>query len=139
MEMKESHSKVKDIKYETFSIQPYITNKSFGTKEIEVLFNTRVRNLPVKRNFRGQYSDVWCRLCSAEPGGAADREEETQQHLLNCRVLIQNCPELYNDSEVDYSDFFHSDPLRQLRATRLMIKVLETRDKMMSDQDEQGL
>ena len=60
--------------------------------------------------------------------------EETEEHLLNCPVLISNCPELYENIDVEYNDVF-GDTVRQLAATRLYEKVLEARDKLMEQRE----
>ena len=60
--------------------------------------------------------------------------EENINHLLNCEVLIANCKELQEDIEVQYEDIFR-DPVKQLAATRLYEKVLETREKLMKNEN----
>ncbi len=86
--------------------------------------------IPVKINFRGLHTDVWCSLCSADRGG--DREEDSQQHLLECQAIIDNCPDVFNDYTVQYQDIFSVEPSVQLAATRLLQSALETRERLIS-------
>ena len=85
---------------------------------------------PVKINFRGLHTDVWCPLCSADGGG--DRQEDSQQHLLECRAIIENCPDVFNDYTVEYQDIFSVQPNVQLSATRLLQSALETRERLLN-------
>ena len=126
--IKESHSKVQNIKYVNFNIKKYIISGLFNTKEICLLFKIRTRMLDVKINFRNFYADNKCRLCEIE--------EETQNHLLNCPELIKNCPELYNDMIVKYEDIFSDNVKKQHRVTKLYIKVLAVWEKMTNNNEQ---
>ena len=56
-------------------------------------------------------------------------KDESQQHLLECSVIINNCPDLFNDVSVKYEDLFSPHPEIQLRATILLQSALETRER----------
>ena len=80
----------------------------------------------IKTNYRNMFGDMGCRLCG-------DSEvEESQSHQLDCITLINSCPDLYNDSIVNYDDIY-SDIDKQLRATKLFEKVLKVRDKIVEE------
>ena len=48
-------------------------------KEAKLIFNLRSRMTEVKNNFKNDFEDLACRACGLE--------EETQQHVLQCKVL----------------------------------------------------
>ena len=72
----------------------------------------------VKVNFSSMYSDLSCDLCN-------EGVPQDTSHLLYCRTLLDNCPDLYNDIEVEYSQIFKGTD-DQLSATRLYHKVFQT-------------
>ena len=59
-------------------------------------------------------------------------EYESQQHLLECDVLIMECPDLFNDTIIQYEDIFGNEN-KQLSAVKLFKKVLETREKLLNE------
>ena len=81
------------------------------SENISLLFKLRTRMLDVKENFKNLYLDTSCRFCG--------KSDENQRHLLNCEVIIQHCPELYNDRIVQYDDIYDENPSIQLRVTKL--------------------
>ena len=58
---------------------------------------------------------------------------QTQRHLLECEAIIQNCYELYNDTEVRYEDIFSEHLEKQLQAVKLFTAVLETKEMLDDD------
>ena len=126
-QIKEKHSKVKDIKYNKLEIQQYMTDSRFTSNNIELLFKLRTRMVQVKANFKTGLDSLICDLCKVE------EEEENQSHLLNCEVLLNQCESLYNDESVEYDDIF-ADKESQLKAVKLFEKVLEVRDNLLPKQ-----
>ena len=126
-QIKEKHSKVKDIKYNKLEIQQYMTDSRFTSNNIELLFKLRTRMVQVKANFKTGLDSLICDLCKVE------EEEENQSHLLNCEVLLNQCEALYNDESVEYDDIF-ADKESQLKAVKLFEKVLEVRDNLLPKQ-----
>ena len=65
---KESHSKVKNIKFEKLEMQKYL--KSCKTKitqeEAQEIFKMRSRVSNVKMNFKGKYESLECEACEIE-------------------------------------------------------------------------
>ena len=53
----------------------------------------------VKCNFSHRYQDLLCNLCGKD-------EPQTQEHLLECSQIIDNCPQLYDNRNIRYSDLF---------------------------------
>ena len=86
--------------------------------------------IDIKDNFKHKYeNDLSCDLCG---------EYEDQQHLLECKVLIENCKSLYNDSIIKYEDIFSTEN-KQLSAVKLFSEVLQTRQKLLDEQNARNL
>ena len=76
----------------------------------------------VKGNFKNGFVDISCGLCQ-------ENEPQTQEHLLSCTKLINNCQDLYNDREVEYSDLVQGVN-KQLKCVRLYSEVLHTKSRI---------
>ena len=113
------HSKALKIQYDKLIIQDYLTDKRFSSEE-------KMYMEDVKLNFSSMYSDLTCDLCN-------DGILQDTPHLLFCRTLLDNCPELYNDTEVEYSQIFNGTD-DQLIATRLFYKVFKTKKRLSEQQ-----
>ena len=83
----------------------------------------------VKGNFSSMYSDTTCDLCS-------EGEPQNTSHLLLCRALLDNCPELYNDTTVEYDHIFSGND-DQLRAAGLFLKIFKTKERLSDQQQQQ--
>ena len=78
-----------------------------------------------KLNFKSMYNDLTCDLCDAGL-------PQTTSHLLDCQTIIDNCPALYNDTQVEYSQIF-SGTDEQLAVTKLFDKVFKVKHQIMAD------
>ena len=65
--LKDSHSKVKNIKHENMKLQPYLLseNKNLTINEKKFIFAARTRMLDLKGNFKTGMSDRKCCKCEA--------------------------------------------------------------------------
>ena len=124
---KSTHSKVQDIQYGSYAKQKYMSDKNFTQKDIDLLFKLRTNMISdVKMNFKGMYDgDYSCNLCKEDI-------PQTQAHLTQCNKIIDNCPQLLDNIDVEYEDIY-AEPEKQLKITKLFRKILETRDKIMED------
>ena len=77
---------------------------------------------PVKCNFKTQFKTNYiCDLCK--------QEDEDQEHLLKCKVLIHFVPELKNTT-VQYKDIFGN--INQIKeAAKLLFKVCKEREALI--------
>ena len=77
---------------------------------------------PVKCNFKTQYKmNYLCDLCK--------QEDENQEHLLKCKVLLHFVPEL-NNTTVQYKDIFGNiDEVKE--ASKLLYKVCKEREALL--------
>ena len=127
--VQEQHTKVKDITYKEFKIQPYMVSNKFSTSMVKVLFDMRssmTRN--IKNNFPSIFrSNMRCQL------NCIDKEAiDSQSHLLNCSVLLQklSTEEQVNVSKVEYTDIFGT--LDQQRSVVLVFtRILELREELL--------
>ena len=49
---------------------------------------------------------------------------------MECKILMENCQELYNDIEVEYEDIYGNEAA-QLKMVKLYSIILKTREKML--------
>ena len=119
--MKDTHSKVKELLHEKHEIQKYLVDPNIMSDDKNLIFKLRTRMVDVKKNFKSQYLDTKCNFCE---------EEESQDHLLDCNVIIENCKELYEDLTVEYEDLFKSSS-KQHKMAQLFKLALKTRDQML--------
>ena len=68
--LQDTHSKVRDIKYKQFKIQPYLKNHTFTNKMASVLLNLRSSmTKTIKSNFSSiNRGDMSCKMKCEEPG-----------------------------------------------------------------------
>ena len=66
--------KTKQLRYETFCCQPYLTTMS--PCDAGILFRARLHSINCKANMPGASQDRSCRLCG--------ESAETQEHIINC-------------------------------------------------------
>ena len=88
--IQQSHTKVKHIKYEQLKCEKYLTSGMFSNEEITILSSLRSHTLrTIRCNFKNLYKgDLNCPLkCS--PDGTSPHLD-TQQHLISCNKIIQN-------------------------------------------------
>ena len=82
--VKESHSKVKHIKFTELKMQEYLKSPTFTDEETSLLFALRSRtNESFKANFRNLYNNVV--PCPLDCWENEETVEDTQPHLLVAR------------------------------------------------------
>ena len=114
------HSKVKNIQYRKLEIAPYLKDSGVPIIYKQLIFRLRTSMINVKENFKTMYGDTSCNL-----GGC--NQPQTQQHLLSCSAIIEDCMEARNSPHVKYTDLFSSVD-RQHRCAQLYAKILETKE-----------
>ena len=125
LEIKNNHSKMKNVVYQKHELQPYLCSPLFGTEDIEMLLALRTRTVRgVKSDFRGMHQDEEC------PLGCGNRD--TLSNILTCPVL-KNCfksEDLINH-KISYEDIFSPDIIKQKQVTELYIKLMNIRNNIM--------
>ena len=85
----------KDI-YKGVETQQYLKDSKISIDKKQLLFKLRTRMLDIKENFSFLYLDEKCTLgCD---------EVESQEHLLNCKAILEYCSELSDDLDAEYDD-----------------------------------
>ena len=116
-ELKDSHSKSKNIKHEKIHLQRYLQSetKNLSINDKKFIFAARTRMLDLKGNFKTGKLDKKCRKC--------EQSEETQEHLLDCPALGDSSLVLGSPS---YSDLFGADPSNIGHILKYKFKLLKT-------------
>ena len=129
-ELKDTHSKISDIKYSELECQPYILSSIFTNEDVNLLHSLRGRSVQCKGNFKSPYGDdISCTLCTT---GEAD----DQPHILKCEKILENFStvELVKN-KVKYDDIF-GEPPEQKQVTVMFRKLLEIRKELLDKQKE---
>ena len=109
--IKETHSKVQNIQYETFETQEYMKNNNLTNNEVSLLFALRTRTMrSVKNNFG---LNLNCSLGCPTP--------ENQEHWLLCQETTSN-----KNTSIKYSDIFGSIT-EQINIVKLFSQLEEER------------
>ena len=81
--LQQTHSKTKDIKYNSLEIQSYLKSPQFNDEECEILFKLRSKMHYYKCNMPSQYQgDLTCALQCSDTGSL-----DNQEHQLACPKL----------------------------------------------------
>ena len=108
-------------------MQPYLKNESMKVEEKKLMFWLRNRLIDVKMNFRKKYNgNLNCRLCEVT--------EESQSHLLNCIVVLndENIKEALEG--YTYDDLFLTNMKTQAHMVYVFQSILKLRSKMLKCQ-----
>ena len=120
--LKAKHSKTENIKIEILKPNSYLTDTRIYPDQAKFIFKMRTRMYSVKCNFKNQYNGNYiCDLCKIE--------DDTQEHLLQCKVLQYFVPEILS-SNVWYEDIFGNID-KIIPASKLLNKVCKERDLLL--------
>ena len=128
--MKEKHSKIKDITYESLSKpQSYITSNLLNNKQTGLIVNLRSR---CERSFRNNFKTMHpvyqsCPLCELVP--------DTQEHALECKTIKEYMTrnELEELQSVRYEHLFGSTE-EQAALSAVYINILSIRDRLLEEE-----
>jgi hypothetical protein len=113
-QVKDTHSKVRNIQYESFEIQEYMKNSVLTNQEISLLFSMRSKTMrSVKTNFG---ITAKCSLGCLTP--------ENQEHGLVCQKTLAN-----RNTNIEYSDMFGSFT-QQISIVKLNSQLEEERTEL---------
>ena len=103
-------TKLDDLKYTTFELQPYFSCPEFGPKEVKIISLLRSKSHPAKANFRKLHRDnIKCSLgCNSE---------ETQIHIFEQCTPILNI--IGPGKHINLSDIYGT-----LDSQKSIIKIL---------------
>ena len=102
-----------------------MTSNIFTNEEVNLLFAIRSRAIDCKSNYKNRYKedDLKCRICS--------EEEETQIHLLKCKVLNNELKSKgLLTEQIEYEDIFKNH-MKQKVITTIFANLLTIREHML--------
>ena len=122
LEEKKKLSKIKNINYDSYDIQPYLKSNVFTSEERNLLYALRSRMHPAKLNFKKMHSNnLYCSYgCLAN---------EDQRHLF------QECSRLDSKDKEDVYDFLFQNTGRQKKAVSAFIQIERRRKEINSAED----
>ena len=122
-QIKYSHSKTSNLKFNGFKPSNYLLSKNLTTEEVRTLFKLRTRMINVKGNFGSGQANLWCRTCQLF--------RETQQHLLECPSLRMKTKHLIKFSDYDHSMIYGS-LINQEKFTKMYHILLQAREDILT-------
>ena len=124
--IQEPHTKVNHIKYESLTIQPYMTSHELKNHEVTLLTALRSHTVRgIRMNFSSWYKpNLLCPLNC--------RQQDSQSHLLSCETLLT---ELTQDQlklilELSYEDLYHGTERQKLAVTGFTW-LLDIRERLL--------
>ena len=102
-----------------------MTSLIFSNQEVNTLYE-------IQENFKQKYvnTNLLCPLCKDE--------NESQQHILKCRVLLSKFETTNVTKEnVTYEDLFSPDVHKQKVITMMFIELFELRKKLQENRNSQ--
>ena len=113
----EKHSKSKSLICKKLIRKEYFDTKDLNKAEIQLLFALRTRTTQVKNNFKTMYNgDLLCKACN--------EEEETQEHLMRCKVISENT---FIPDNLEYEDIFGTVE-QQIRITKIFKELFREKE-----------
>ena len=98
--IKDGHSKMTNLKYSNLEIQSYLISENIYPHLAKQIFKWRTRMVNFKMNFKNGSTDLLC------PFGC--QEEDRQDLILKCPVMISHLPEL-TSTKIDYNNLFSTN------------------------------
>ena len=99
-----SISKGRNIFYSELKLQEYLkSGQALSIEEKAFIFAARSNMIDVHANFKIGKTDILCRKCQSE--------DETQQHILVCKALSDNCV-LVISHIPEYEDLNSENPIK---------------------------
>ena len=119
VKLKSTHSKSKSLN-ENFKLQPYLKTDKMSQEEKKLLFKFRTNTYDCKVNFRWNFSDTKCLVCT---------QEDTQEHLINCPMF----------DNLNLESFRYENIFGKLEEQIKLIKVLNLIDQKRSELSKSSL
>ena len=122
--LQQSHSKMKNLKYEKFEMSQYLCSPLFNRDSRCLLLALRTRTVRgIRCDFPGLYKEKVC------PLGCGDLD--TIQNIISCKTLRQNhISKNIVSGEIQFEDIFSKDIYKQKQVTDLYENLLKIRNNM---------
>ena len=133
--MNKKKSKSKDVPHDKLQLQEYLeaNNGEMSVDEKQFMFKCRSRMLDLKCNMKNDHlKDLKCSACGLE--------EETQMHILQCKIINQN--DIKETHAIDFTDIFSDDLVKMKAAGKtfmLKMKHLYAKYKLKREPNQKDL
>ena len=123
---KDSHEKVRHIKYESLKMQSYLKSNdlNISIRDRQFLFQCRVNDIDLRTNRTWKYEETHCISCKDK------NQPETGAHILECKVLNDK-----ND-KISYipafNDLYSDEIEEQIYASHIIGENMKIRDSLKS-------
>ena len=125
-----NHSKMANLKYETFKLQSYLKNENLKRNEAQQYFKFRTRMEDFANNFKNGANSIACPLCSNEDDNVESNEDDnvesyidSQQHFFSCRVIVAAVPDI---SKVEMQEIYSTKKFNH-HDVQILLQALEKR------------
>ena len=110
----QEHSKISSIIYKTFKVQDCLKTHMMNNHELALLFALRSRTSRYFKTNFPFYTETICPHCG--------KEEDSQEHCMKCEVIY---PKSTRNNDIEYSDIFNDDVVKQSAVTHLVASLIE--------------
>ena len=116
--IKQTHSKVMNLKHKRFEMQKYLKacNIKIKQEEAQEIFRLRSRVSNVKTNFKANYDTFECEACF---------EEESQKHILQCKILNEK-----HENVPEYEEIFDGNVKLKVEIAKRFLRNIRRREKL---------
>ena len=120
---KKLHSKVSHIQHGVLKMQTYLkpTRTKISKEERQNIFKLRSRVTDVKMNYKRKYENLTCKACK--------EEEETQEHILECKEIEKEEPSI--KSKLEFETIFKGSIEDKAYIARIFEKKMRIREKFI--------
>ena len=128
MKIKESHSKMRNLKYEKLELQNYLRPEAKLTRsEINFTIASRGNMLNLKQNFKSENkNNLECRICLKESSVESQLHIYQECELLNVNAIISNDSNQYEDLFSNNADKTVSTSRRLSQSYKTFVELLNS-------------
>ena len=129
LDRKSTHSKMEGIQYsQDLKIQGYLQDSRLNPSLAKLLFKFRCRMIQVKINFKKTYGEFNCPICIKN----GEFFEDSQEHLMSCKVILSDSNVLSNNITVKYQHIFSNNVEQMIDAIKLLKIALQIRNQKLN-------
>ena len=114
LKMKDSHSKVRNIKHDEIKLQRYLEPNEIirNREDAQLIFKLRCQMTNLKSNMKGKYDNLECRACK--------KEIESQKHVFECNAISVKFHE-----EETYEELLDGSLRQKIKLSEIMKKRID--------------
>ena len=123
-EIKEKHSKVNLLNHPILKMQKYLmpTSVNIRKEECQEIFKLRTKVTDVKMNMKNKYESNECEACG--------ENEETQEHVLNCEIILSMHEEYEKSEKEEYEKIENGSVKEKIKVAKLFMKNIKIIEKL---------